>query len=420
MVILHLFFKHLPSFLLNRTHFLILILLLSLVMPRFLVAADFPQESDDLANRNYETIGQKIQIRRIQQGISDQKEMVQDNKQKEHEILAELEDMDTKMREQQQKVESLDKKISDQQQIISQLDIELQALHTSKADIQEHLKKRIGAYYKMGKVGLLNVVFSTKTLPDLLVFHDSFQLLIVHDEEVLRDFHQKITRIEKAQKANELEKSVLVDFKLQALQEKDEVQNLIKNKEELLQHVRSQQKLHSKAIKELEIAAANLTASIAAEPSPEEKENLRFQQAKGSYLPPVEGKVISLFNQETTNALGVTKKSQGIAINAQDGAAVQAIAAGTVIFAGYLRGYGNTVVVHHGTNYYSVLSRLEQIDCKKGDKVKAKSIIGHAGDTATIMDPGVYFEIRKEKEPLDPLSWLDNKRISIASPPSTQ
>jgi septal ring factor EnvC (AmiA/AmiB activator) len=82
-----------------------------------------------------------------------------------------------------------------------------------------------------------------------------------------------------------------------------------------------------------------------------------------------------------------------------------------VTFSGYLRGYGNTVIVNHGYQYYSICSRIERIFAKKGQKVAEGAEIGIMGDTATLMSDGLYFEIRKDSTPLDPLEWLEAAKL---------
>jgi septal ring factor EnvC (AmiA/AmiB activator) len=93
---------------------------------------------------------------------------------------------------------------------------------------------------------------------------------------------------------------------------------------------------------------------------------------------------------------------------------VQAVHEGEVTFAGYLRGYGNTVIVNHGYKYYSINSRIERILVKKGQKVTEQTDIAIMGDTATLMNEGLYFEIRHDDETLDPLDWLDNTQLTFS------
>jgi murein DD-endopeptidase MepM/ murein hydrolase activator NlpD len=59
-----------------------------------------------------------------------------------------------------------------------------------------------------------------------------------------------------------------------------------------------------------------------------------------------------------------------------------------------------------------VTSRIEKILVKKGQEVKKKGIIGIMGDTATLFDEGLYFEIRHGRESLDPLLWLNKNKLS--------
>lgn len=97
-----------------------------------------------------------------------------------------------------------------------------------------------------------------------------------------------------------------------------------------------------------------------------------------------------------------------------DGVNIKAVNKGTVVFSGYLRGYGNTVIIHHGYQYYTVTSRIEKLLVDKGDIIKTEDVLGIMGDTATIFDEGLYFEIRHGKQSLNPLLWLDPNRISTA------
>jgi septal ring factor EnvC (AmiA/AmiB activator) len=113
-----------------------------------------------------------------------------------------------------------------------------------------------------------------------------------------------------------------------------------------------------------------------------------------------------------TNKLGVTRKCQGIELQAPDNTKIVAVNAGEVAYAGYLRGYGNTVIIDHGFNYFTITSRIEKILVNKGQKVKAEEPIGMAGSTATLFDEGLYFEIRYNHQSLDPLLWLNPNRLS--------
>jgi septal ring factor EnvC (AmiA/AmiB activator) len=64
------------------------------------------------------------------------------------------------------------------------------------------------------------------------------------------------------------------------------------------------------------------------------------------------------------------------------------------------------IIIDQGFNYVSIISRMDTILVKKGDKVKQGMLLGTTGDMATLFDRGLYFEIRYKSTPQDPLRWL--------------
>jgi septal ring factor EnvC (AmiA/AmiB activator) len=181
----------------------------------------------------------------------------------------------------------------------------------------------------------------------------------------------------------------------------------------LLARIRTQKKLHEQAIAEMEQATLSLAGQITNLEKQEEIIEKSFQHSKGKLPPPVEGRVITRFQEETVNRLGIKSLSKGIAIEAPSGTVVKPVHEGVVMYSGYLRGYGNTIIVNHGYQYYSITSRLERLFAKKGAKVNEKSEIGIMGDTATLMNEGLYFEIRLGSKNLDPLKWLDINQLAL-------
>jgi murein hydrolase activator len=353
----------------------------------------------------------RVNIQRLQQGIEVQREQFSEAQDQERSLLAELEELDGRLAAQVAKLTALEDKRNAQQILIDQKEQELEGVRAEKEKVQRHLQKRISAYYKMGNIGLLNVTFSARTLPELLRFDDSFQALIAYDQNVISIYRKSIGELERVARSLNLQKSVLNDFIGQTLTEQKSLDATRVEKEALLHRIRTQSKLHKQAIAEMEKAAAELSASLLALKSREQTNDQGFLQKKGYLPPPVPGVVVASFQEEITNGLGVSKKSAGIAIEAPNGTKVKAVFAGSVVYAGYLRGYGNTIIVHHGFQYYSITSRVEKILTNKGNTVEAGSIIAEMGETATLMDKGMYFEIRHGSESLDPMLWLNTRGL---------
>ena len=125
---------------------------------------------------------------------------------------------------------------------------------------------------------------------------------------------------------------------------------------------------------------------------------------------PVPGKVISQFGKEYRADLNTWIFRDGIKIAAVSGAPVRASAAGSVIYAGLFRSYGNVVIMDHGKGFFTIYGFLKEINAAVGDKVEAQGLVGTVGkDTQSSSGTGkyaVYFEIRQGTTAVDPLEWL--------------
>jgi septal ring factor EnvC (AmiA/AmiB activator) len=128
-----------------------------------------------------------------------------------------------------------------------------------------------------------------------------------------------------------------------------------------------------------------------------------FSQLKGSLRLPVAGELMNRFGAPREDG-GVSWK--GLFIRAAEGAAVKAIAAGQVVFAEWLRGFGNLIIVDHGEGYMSLYSNNESLYKQVGDRVQPGDAIAAVGNSGGQPDTGLYFEMRHQSRPVNPLLWV--------------
>jgi septal ring factor EnvC (AmiA/AmiB activator) len=352
-----------------------------------------------------------INIGRLQEGIKLQEDQIRQAKKDELDLLAEMQDIDTRLAEQRSRIETLADRMHNQREMVAVKNAEMSRAAGLMDKTRKHVINRMQAFYKLGDLGLIHITFSDQTLPELLRFHDSFKSLIKYDQHLIDTYRTNIAELETAIESLKLQETIFEQLIVENEQERQRLDELKREKEQLLDRIRTQTKLHEQAAFEMEEAAEKLTASLQGLKQQEMKLEQGFLYNKGHHPPPVQGKVIARFNEETTNLLGITSISKGIAIDAPSGSTVRAIYDGAVQYSGYLRGYGNTVIVNHGHQYYSITSRMEHLLVKKGDRVDAATDIGIMGDTATLLTPGLYFELRQGTTNLDPLEWLDTSRL---------
>jgi len=128
-----------------------------------------------------------------------------------------------------------------------------------------------------------------------------------------------------------------------------------------------------------------------------------FESLKGSLRLPVQGELMNRFGAPREEG-GVSWK--GLFIRAASGAAVKAIASGQVVFADWLRGFGNLIIVDHGEGYMSLYSNNESLYKQVGDAVRPGDTLASVGNSGGQAEPGLYFEMRHKSRPFNPISWI--------------
>lgn len=126
---------------------------------------------------------------------------------------------------------------------------------------------------------------------------------------------------------------------------------------------------------------------------------------KGQLRLPTRGAISNRFG--TTRQEGSTWK--GLFIVARAGSEVHSIASGRVVFAEWMRGFGNLLIVDHGSSYLSIYANNDALLKQVGDEVRAGQTIATVGNSGGNPESGLYFELRHQGKPLDPLAWVSPK-----------
>lgn len=129
-----------------------------------------------------------------------------------------------------------------------------------------------------------------------------------------------------------------------------------------------------------------------------------FERLKGRLSLPVRGELGNRFGSQRSDG-GLTWK--GLFIAARPGEEVKAIAAGRVVFADWLRGFGNLLIIDHGAAYMSLYGNNETLYKRLGEEIQGGDAIAAVGNSGGNPDSGLYFELRHQGKPLDPLAWVN-------------
>lgn len=130
---------------------------------------------------------------------------------------------------------------------------------------------------------------------------------------------------------------------------------------------------------------------------------LSFADLRGRMRFPVRGELIGRFGAQRAEG-GTTWR--GVFIRAPGGAEVRAVAGGEVVFSDWLRGYGNLIILDHGSDYLTIYGNNDALLREVGDNIAGGDPIASVGASRGDGESGLYFEIRHRGQPLDPLKWV--------------
>ena len=163
----------------------------------------------------------------------------------------------------------------------------------------------------------------------------------------------------------------------------------------------------ARELEETKLALAQLLSRIGAVAHYDRQGSARLERPRNSLPWPVDGVVAQPFGRQRNAELKTWVIRQGVTFATKSGAAVAAVGAGRVIYAGPFRSYGKVVIVDHGGGFFSIYGELGDIQKSKGAPVDVGEAVGTAGGEGG--QGVVYLELRRGTEALDPMAWLQKK-----------
>jgi len=272
--------------------------------------------------------------------------------------------------------------------------------------------KRLVSLYKLNNLGEVNLLASATSLYDLMQRKSAVEKILQYDHRVIsklaeekKYFCRLVDQLNlernKKEKLNKSYQAIVVRL----AKEK-------KQRQKVLAEIKQKKTNRLATIKYLKKASIRLDKTVNAlrrgSASDQEKEKINnFSAYQGLLKMPVNGKVISKYGKYIESHSGVSNFRNGIEIQSRQGTPIRAVFSGQTIYSSWLRGYGNVIIIAHGKNYHTVYAHAEELFRAKGEQVKIGEVIATVGDTGSMNGPSLYFEIRHQGNPIDPLEWIN-------------
>jgi len=188
--------------------------------------------------------------------------------------------------------------------------------------------------------------------------------------------------------------------------EEEEAKRRARAKAEQKEKLAAKGRSADKSAERPEAGPAKAVSKAAPESEPEPppaNDGSGFASLKGKLKSPVKGELVASFGARRADG----PNWKGLFIKAAEGAEVKVIAAGEIIFADWMRGFGNLLVVDHGGQYMTIYGNNQSLLKRPGDRLKAGEVIATVGNSGGNEQSGLYFEMRYQGRAIDPSSWMN-------------
>jgi murein hydrolase activator len=370
----------------------------------------YAKKDDSMQQRIKQAQGK---LKAIEQIIRDNEGKIKKMQAGEKETLQKIEIVDQIIERYKYKRSVLDDKISINKTKQKSLDHEMKLLESSLSGKKNLLALRVRSLYKAGPLGFWRVVLGAGSFAEISQNASYMKLIAEEDFRSIRGFSRQIEDLQvKKEKMRLYQQEIEELQRVVAEQEMESVKNK-KEKEAHLNALRNKEKecslAHqglSNSLNEIQTLLTDLEKKRCLQHSV--SPSTGFSSRKGRLSWPSEGKVVSrsLFGKQDAEIPGASVLNKGITIHAQTGSDIYSIYPGKVVYADWCLGYGKLLIVDHGGGYCSIYAHASELLAACGDFVRERQIIARVGDTGTVRESQLYFEIRCQGNAVDPLKWL--------------
>lgn len=280
----------------------------------------------------------------------------------------------------------------------------LQALEAQRVASTPGARERLIELYKRGRGGYVRVMLAADDLRALGRMSRGVAAVAELDRVRFEEHRRTIRAEQVAVTELQARKSALASAQAEAVSARRALDAAVAAHNRRLDELDARRDLAARYVGELQAAAAELQRRAAGLTS-SAPASLPIGAFRGALEWPVSGGIVSRYGRSAADRFGTVITRNGIEIASTDGQAVRASHGGTVAFAAPFVGYGTLVIVDHGNNAFTLYGHLQQATVSEGARIERGSTVGRAGRNPD-GDQVVYFEVRIDGQPVDPVQWL--------------
>lgn len=274
---------------------------------------------------------------------------------------------------------------------------------------QDHVRRILRVLYKMGELGYVKLFINIGNFDQL--FRNYRLIVSLMDDRVMaiREIRQGVMKLQKIKAELQVEFDRQTSLRNEQAGKLSRLQGLKQEKLQLIGKINRQRDFNVRLLEELKNEGENLTRFLDRKTAGTVTDAVDAKLLPGKLAWPLPGSIISSFGKKKSAHFNTYTMNNGIEIKPVFSDEIKAVGGGEIIFCDYFKGYGNLLIIQHAGNFHTLYGHCDRFEKKLGERVQAGEVIALAGNSGSLFGKSLYFEIRQNLKPLDPLLWLSKR-----------
>lgn len=372
----------------SRAFKLALSVLLSLSVTGIALADDLEDQLADLQRRAEEQQAKTNEASAKVESVSERLRQIQED----------LRVATAEYKEVKRQLDDVEDKISDNTELLQKTEADLKVKN-------KKLQRRVRDIYVNGQISYVDVLFGAKDFSDLVTRMDVLKRIIKHDYDLIMKVKEEKATVEKTSVQLEEDKAQAESLVADAQVKKSRMEDKEAEQKVLLDQAVYDRDTSERAYEEL-MAASEEVANMIRRSQMSAAGYSGAPAGAGGMIWPISGPITSEFGWRTHPIFGTSRFHSGLDIGGDYGMPIYAAAGGTVIYAGWISGYGNAVIIDHGGGVTTLYGHNDSLNVSEGESVAQGQVIAMCGSTGNSTGPHCHFEVRENGEPVSPYGYL--------------
>ncbi|MDR0764846.1 MAG: peptidoglycan DD-metalloendopeptidase family protein [Synergistaceae bacterium] len=376
---------------------------------RSYAAAQSPN-ADNINNIEKELASQQKRLDTMEREIKKNNAKLKDAKKKEERAINDISKLSNQLAEAEQRLNVTELKRLQITKKLTETTAGIKKTESRIARAKKLLEERVIAVYKYGGAAEFSLLMSASGTQDALDTSYMLTRIAEQDKALIDNLISEKNTMDKAKAELEKQRKELERRNEEIKKQKASIQKTTNERNSMLQQARKDKAMFLAEQDELLKASMELKSKVndllARKKRDSGKGGTPLYYKGGKFAWPHRGNVTSPYGTRTHPVFKTKTTHTGIDIDGNKGDPVRAAADGEVLYTGWLRGYGQVVVIDHGGNLTSVYAHLSGIDTAENAKVKTGDRIGRVGSTGVTTGAHLHFEVRVNGNTQDPMKYL--------------